>query len=321
MIDTLEAPPALTTLEAAPAPRPARRGIFSLVLRVGVTAGLIAWTVATTDWTAVGRSFASMRLELWLAALATLIVAQLLSAWRWQILSRPFGFERTVRQMASYYFIGMFFNLVLPTSVGGDVIRAWRLDGGSGRRLAAFAAVFLDRFSGLCVLLGLACLGVACYPATLPPWVVWFVLGTTACAVLGIALAPWLAGLGARVVRPLGKVRTALQTLQRPRLLAVSTALSLGVQAANVVLVMFVGWGLGADIPIGYYWILVPSVSLLAMLPASINGYGLRERATILFLAPLGVAQTTAVALALAWTGVFLAASLLGGLVTLCERS
>jgi glycosyltransferase 2 family protein len=319
MIDTLPAPASITERQTQ-SERPERRSVWPLVVRIGGTVGLLGWTAATTDWTAVGRSFAAMRLEFFLAALATLIAAQILSAWRWQFLSRPFGFERTVRQLASYYFIGMFFNLVLPTSVGGDVVRAWRLDGGSGRRLAAFAAVFVDRFSGLCVLLALACVGVLCYPATLPGWVVWFVLGTTACAASGILLTPSLAAMGERVIRPLGKVRTALQTLRRPRLLLVSTVLSLGVQAGNVILVMLVGWGLGADIPIAYYWILVPSVSLLIMLPASINGYGLRERATILFLAPLGVAQSTAVAVALAWTGVFLIASLLGGVVTLCER-
>jgi uncharacterized membrane protein YbhN (UPF0104 family) len=300
--------------------RPPSTRKWSHWLRLGVTVALLAWVAKGTDLAKVGSTFANLRGELWLAALGTYLAAQVLSAWRWQMLARPFGFNCSVRQLTAYYFIGMFFNLVLPTSVGGDVVRAWRLDGGQGKRLAAFAAVFLDRFSGLCVLLLLGCVGLALYDGPLPSWITWFVVGSAFSAAPAIVLAPWLAALGQRFARPLEKLRVGLRTLRSPKLLLGSTLLSLGVQAANVFLVMLIGWALGADIPVGYYWIMVPMVTLLSMLPASINGMGVRENATALFLVPLGVPESTAVALALAWFGVFLAASLLGGLVFLCER-
>jgi hypothetical protein len=154
---------------------------------------LVAWVGCRTDWTEVGTAFAGMRVEIWLAAVGMLLMTQILSAWRWQALARPFGFECTVKKLTSYYLIGMYFNLVLPTTVGGDVVRAWYLDGGSGRRLAAFVSVFVDRFSGLIVLLGLACLGLALSPLELPRWIDWFVWGTGGCAVCAIAVAPLLA--------------------------------------------------------------------------------------------------------------------------------
>ena len=73
-------------------------------------------------------------------------------------MARSLEFERPLRHLVGYYFIGMYFSLLLPTSVGGDVVRAWYLDGGTRRRLGAFATVFLDRLSGLIVLLAMACL-------------------------------------------------------------------------------------------------------------------------------------------------------------------
>ena len=41
--------------------------------------------------------------------------------------------------------------------------------------------------------------------------------------------------------------------------------------------------------PAAYYWVLVPMVSLLTLLPVSINGMGVREGGMVLLLAPLGV--------------------------------
>jgi uncharacterized membrane protein YbhN (UPF0104 family) len=265
-------------------------------LRYAISGLLLAWVGWHTNWQQVGSAFAHMHAELWLAALAVLIGAQMASAWRWQLLSRALGFERTAPQMFGYYFIGMYFNLLLPTSVGGDVVRAWYLDGGTGHRLAALAAVFVDRCSGLVV------------------------LGSTACALLCCAAAPLLARYGGGAPQRLQKVRVALTTLTAPGLLAGSTLLSLAVQAGNVCIVFLLGEAIGAQVPFAYYWILVPMVSLLTMLPVSINGTGVREEAMVWFLAPLGVGAGTAVPLALLWFSVALVSSLMGGLVYLFGR-
>ena len=50
--------------------------------------------------------------------------------------------------------------------------------------------------------------------------------------------------------------------------------------------------------PPAYYGVLVPLVSLLTLLPISLNGMGLRELATVVLLAPLGVGAAEAVTLA-----------------------
>jgi len=122
-------------------------------LRLLVSGLLLGWLAWRTDWSQVGDAFANLRPDYWLAALGLYLATQLASSLRWQLLARPLGFELPVWRYAGFYFVGMFFNLFLPTSVGGDVLRAWYLDGGSGRRLKAFLSVFVDRLSGLLVLL------------------------------------------------------------------------------------------------------------------------------------------------------------------------
>src|SRR5262245_44722715 len=126
----------------------------SKLFRFGFSAALIAWIVWKTDssdWERIRTAFAEMRLQYWLLAVGVLVVSQLLSAIRWRYFTDQLRFPRSLKQLTSFYFIGMYFNLMLPTSVGGDVVRAWYLDGGAGRRLAAFASVFLDRLNGLMV--------------------------------------------------------------------------------------------------------------------------------------------------------------------------
>jgi uncharacterized membrane protein YbhN (UPF0104 family) len=287
----------------------------SKLLRVVVSVVLLACVAWKTNWSNLAAAFASLRLELWLAAVATFGLAQVTSAWRWRLLARALGFAHGLKQLIGFYFIGTYFNLLLPTSVGGDVVRVYYLDAGSRRRLPAFLSVFLDRLSGLLVLLGLACLGVLLSPVHLVPWVVWSVWGITAGALIGMVTLPLLAGWFKLGQRRVEQIRAALRLLRDPRLFVQTTLLSAVVQSLNVVLVWLVGLAVDAQVPASFYWIMVPMVSLLTMLPISVNGMGVREMSTALLLAPLGVSQDLALSLAVLWFAANAAVSLVGGIV------
>ena len=285
-------------------------------VRLLVSVALLGWFAWCTNWTQVGQAFSHLRVELWVAAVLLYVVTQLVSAVRWRLLAEPLGFQRPLPQLAAFYFIGMYFNLFLPTSVGGDVVRAWYLDGGSGRKLAAFLSVFVDRFSGLLILLLLACVAAAVCPVTLKPWITGSVWVTAGCAAAALLSLPWLGRLTARfdsLRRLVGNLRIYLDL---PGLLLTTSALSLLVQVANVVIVWLVGQAIDAPIPASYYWILVPMVTLLTLLP-SLNGIGIREGGMILFLGPLGVEESTALTLSFLWFSVFTAVSLGGAAIYL----
>lgn len=283
-------------------------------VRLVVSGTLLAWLAWETDWGEVSQAFAGLRPAPWLAAVGLYLAAQVISSVRWQLLARPLGFAQGPRQFLGFYFIGMFFNMLLPTSVGGDVVRALYLNGRSGRRFPAFLSVFVDRFSGLLVLLALACVGAFFYPRPLPEHVGWAVWGTAGSAALGLALLPLLGRCTRRFQRARRLGEGARLYLGRPRLLLGATVLSLLVQAANVVIVWLVGLAINAPVPAGYYWVLVPMVTLLTLLP-SISGMGVRETGMTLFLAPLGVSRSMALSLSFLWFAVFVATSLCGAVV------
>jgi uncharacterized protein (TIRG00374 family) len=296
-------------------------------LRLAGSVALLAFLAWRTDWRQIATAFAGLRVGWWLLALALYAATQFVSSLRWRLLAGPLGFHHPLRQFISFYYVGMFFNLVLPTSVGGDVVRAWYLDGGSGRKVAAFLSVFADRVSGLLMLVAIALTAAVCSPLDLPLRVAWTVYGIGAAAAVGLLGLLILARYSVpstqysvlrlrwrgRLDRLLNFVRDARAALfPGLRLFIITTLLSVVVQAANVIILWLAGVALGIDVPASYYWILVPVVTLMTLVPISLNGMGVREWGTVLMLAPLGVGSGPATALAFLWFLTFSAVGLSG---------
>jgi uncharacterized membrane protein YbhN (UPF0104 family) len=282
-----------------------------------VLVGVLAWRL---DWGRVGAAFVRLDLRLWMAALTVFLLAQAVSSTRWRMLAGVLGLPGGQGRFLSYYFIGMFFNLVLPTSVGGDVVRAWYLarQGGNppvGRRTAAVLSVLADRANGLAVLMVVACVSLACYPLPLPSWVTLTVAGLGTATVVGLLLLPVLPRLEGRLP-PQPRLRQAVGgavvILRNPRVLLGATLLSLVVQLASILLTWLIGRGLGLSVPLAYYGVVTSVVAVLTLLPVSVNGMGLREWGTAILLAPLGIDTAEAVTLAFLTFAVQAAASLSG---------
>jgi uncharacterized membrane protein YbhN (UPF0104 family) len=273
-------------------------------LRIFGCLGLAAFIAWRLDWGHLGAAFARLDLTLWLLAVGVYVGAQVISSVRWRLLARAIGFGGSTVRYVSYYFAGMFWSLALPTSVGGDVMRGLYLANQGGpaapRRLEAFLSVFAERLSGVLMLAALACVATPFCPFPLPDRVLAGVALVGTGAVVGSGLLLVIPGdmTGGRSVRARLSGVVGLYR-SRPRLLLGSALLSFLVQALNVVLVALVGAALGLPVPLLYYAVIVPLVSLLTLLPVSINGMGLREGAYILFLAPLQIDQAVAVGLGL----------------------
>ncbi|HEV3237999.1 MAG TPA: lysylphosphatidylglycerol synthase transmembrane domain-containing protein [Gemmataceae bacterium] len=309
--------------------------------RVAITFILLGLLAYKIDWGQLGNDLGQSHIQYWFLAIIVYLLSQVASSMRWRWLAAPLGFHQPLSRFLSFYFIGMVFNMLLPTGVGGDVVRAWYLDGRSGRRLAAFLSVLADRGSGLLVLLALACLGVLFYPYSLDWRISAIVWATAALALSGLgmiaAIALWKPksvrawdakyvpdhhrkGLKGKVKHLRARLRALVLSLShafmlylhRPTLLLGTTALSVIVQAANVLLVWLIGQALEIPAPAAYYWILVPMVSLAVMIPIDINGAAIRPYVTVALLAPLAVSSEKATALAFMWLGAVLVASMTG---------
>jgi hypothetical protein len=281
-------------------------------LRALVTVALLTFLACKADWPELGRIMTQVSAVSVAWALLIYAAAQVVSTIRWAALASRLGVSMPMTQYLRLYCIGMFCNLFLPTSVGGDVVRALRLGALSGRHGEAAASVLADRLSGLGILLLLASLALVMVPAGIPEWLRWTIWSTTVLAAAG-ALACYR--LPASVARFPG-VRWIFESINvlfdHTGVGLLTILLSLVVQGLNVVLVWVLGVSLGLPVPAAFYWVLVPTVSLVTMLPVSLNGMGVREGCTVVLLLPFGVTTSQGITLAVLWFIVMSAISLTG---------
>ncbi len=292
----------------------------SLLLRVGISGGLLAWVLSSLDLSNLWSQAKLLNPWAWAAALALSIVAQSLCSVRWWSLAQALGIRASLPRMWRLFVEGSFFSLCLPSSIGGDVVKIFRLSPTkSGRVLAAFS-VAADRVAGLIAVL---IIGLAAMSGRS--------LGVSGLATIGIGTGILLAAciavwLGMRLLRqvhaslnPDGRVVKVLKPLvpyqNRPRVLIAAIGQSIVIQLIGATTLLTLGWGLGLEIPVVAYFSVAPLIALATALPLSINGVGIREGLMAVLLREYGVAPEVATALSLIWFTVTVTTGLLGGLV------
>ena len=90
-----------------------------------------------------------------LLAVFLLLSSTLLNAQRWSLLAKAVALGRPFWQLVQYCFVGLFFNLFFPSTVGGDFSRCYYLSKGGGRYKDAFYSVLADRVFGISVSISL----------------------------------------------------------------------------------------------------------------------------------------------------------------------
>ena len=286
-----------------------------LALKIGVTVGLLAYLGWRVDLASVAGIVSGASWGWIAAAFALYCALQGLCAWRWLLLARVLNLAGSWSTFVRYYYVGMFFNLFLPTGVGGDVYRCYYIARSSSDWTRAIVSVLADRgvgFGTMCVIAAVATFAFGA--VDLPAWLEW-ALGAGVAGVL-VLLAAVVAARG-----PLSSLRTAMPLIveffRRPGVLAFVAGLSFLLQSLVIVVNVLNAEALRLNVPVVFYFILIPLIAVATMIPVSLNGLGVREGAFVFFLAQVGVPEAQALALALLWLAVTAAAGLVGGLVWL----
>ena len=94
-------------------------------------------------------------------AIVAACVGIILSAWRWQQVLRLFDAHVPLPTLTRHYFAGQFVSNVMPSTVGGDVVRVARCAKNVDSTSVAFGSVVLERLSGMIALPLLVIVGFA----------------------------------------------------------------------------------------------------------------------------------------------------------------
>jgi glycosyltransferase 2 family protein len=304
-----------------------RKQAMSLGLRIVVSVGMLVVLVAKVpsfdpadlvpEW--------SLATAGWLGIAAVLTLAGIiLSALRWQKVLDALEIRTRLPRLMSHYMAGQFVSNVLPTTIGGDVLRVSRLSRDTGESPGTFASVVLERLTGWLVLPLITIVGFAVNPGlrhlgTATRIALCLAFGTLMLlvAVLAAAGSPRLGGRFATKEgwrRFVGAVHLGVDRLRsHPAAAANVLAAGFAYQLALVLAAVAAAQALGLQ-PAGLTALLAffPAVLIAQVLPISMAGLGVREGAFVLFLTPLGVAQQDAIALGLLLYLLNLLVSLLG---------
>jgi len=311
---------------------------FALRLLVGV--GLL---VLVFQFVNVGDALRAVRSldGRWLAASAACYVAtRALMALKWWVLLGGSSASISYATVQRALCLSDYYSLLFPNTLAVDVTRVVLLRHHRGGAGFMTAAILADRVINVAATAGVSLLALAATYALRGGWPF---SSAVASGVIGIALLVLVVALmaasrrvmtfsigllrsaqralpqGARLagwIETAAKVHTAMSTmLTSRRTLLPAIVLAVAMVLARVGSIFFLFVAVGAPQPFSLTLMLVPIITLIALLPISVLGLGVKDGAFVFFFGGAGVPASLALAVSLSSYGVIIGASLLLGLI------
>jgi hypothetical protein len=254
-----------------------------------------------------------------------------LSSLKWRVLLAADGIHQSLGTLVASHLVGSFFNMFLPSTIGGDAYRIADIGKRSSRTANAAASVMADRLSGF---MALALYGLLLFPVfyrRYTPDLRLLLLPAAAFAgLLAVAFVLWEQVLLRRLARLLplsirAKVEKVLDALlgsiraygRRRSVLFAVFGISFLFQFLAIVAVYCLGRGVGLGLPLLPFGFFVPFISLMEMIPISIFGIGLRDTGYVWFMFAVGRTRADAAALSVLYVATTVVYVSLGGLLYL----
>jgi glycosyltransferase 2 family protein len=307
--------------------------LFALA-KIAVTALLFFLIFRKIDFHQFGTTLRNARLDILGLAFLVLWIGHYICIYRWRMLMRPLMPVLGTGKLFGIYCIGLFFNLTFPTVVGGDVVKMYYAGKPSKAYAQSFAATFLDRDAGMLAMMIIASAAILAYPVSVPgipvSLIIWSAFAAFILGNVGI-FSPYFHRLLtgflirihlAKIAKKVDTISSAFQIMWQHKSVLV---FSLLISIVNQLLVIAVTWimalGLRIKVSPTYFLVFVPVITLISMIPISLNGMGLREYAFYSLFGAIGVAAASCIALGVLSSLMTILSSLPGGVVYIFFRN
>lgn len=313
------------------------------IIKIVVSIVLLAYLFHKIDLASLKTSLATAHWGYVIFALVLYIAGQILNSYKWALLIKTKDMLIPFPKLVSYYFIGMFFNLGLPSIVGGDIPRGYYLykDYGESSKsgmdkqgltvVESLSTVIMQRVTGLFALIIIASITYFFFFYHNP--VLSIEMRTYLSTLFSVLLIGTAMGIGIMLKfkpKSLEKIESKSQLkivlndfgsyLHHVRLFNYVIFLSFVFQLLNIFVNIIIGVALDVSMPFSYYYVAMPIIALLAAIPVSFNGIGVRENAYVFFLGLVGIDKSVAFSFALLWLFIVIISSLLGGPIYILRK-
>jgi len=302
--------------------------IFSISLRIAVSLVIIVFLFRSIDHQNFLKLIRDSDKVILFISFLVFLLPYILGVLRWNMLLKAVNINLPLTRLVSSFCAGLFFNLFLPSTIGGDFMRGADLSFHTKKPKEIIATLFLDRLSGY---IGLVILAIF---AMFFGWR--FLRDQSVMLSLAIILGILVAALfilfnrflynkikiifKAQRFGNLGDLITSLHEevhifRYKKAVIAKNILLSIVIQAIIPVSFYIIALALRINLSMLYFFIFLPIITAIALLPISIGGLGLRDATVVFFFAKAGLAKDLALAMSLLNFSFILIIGALGGLI------
>ena len=261
------------------------------------------------------------------------LVNIVLSSLKWRILLLSDQINIPLSKLVVSYVIGSFFNVFLPSTIGGHSYRIYDIMRQSGQGVRTAASVFADRLSGFIALTFLSLIASFFVAIKIDQPL----LAVVPVVVLaGLLLMLYLVWRRTPVLWLLSLVRlnripklvtfveifcnTLVRYTKEPATLVRVMVISFAFQFLLILSVYLMAKGIHASAPFVYFLSFVPLITLMEALPISVYGIGVRDMGYVFFFQYAGISEVHTRSLAIVFLGVTFCCAMLGGLFYLARK-
>lgn len=294
-----------------------------------VSGAIIAYIISTVDLQALQTAVTNANFTILLISFLMHGIGYIVSAYRWQRLLSAQGYHVPTMPLINSYFVATFFNNFLPTTIGGDAVRAYDTARFTRSPVASMLGIVaVDRLTGLMALfiaslvafvLGLNIFGQdIAFSLTLVLMAVIILMAVliTNSKVTHLLNRTLTLPVISKVAGKIQNFYTALANYKQLKSELVKTVLLALILQANVIVHYYlISVALDQQVSLLYFFLIIPILIAGLQVAPSINGIGYREAGFVFFLSKVGVDTTSAVSLSFIAFSMIILLSLIGGLV------
>jgi hypothetical protein len=272
--------------------------------------------------------FASLEYIYFVPICLLLFMNAVLSALKWRLFLLADGIDIPLPRLTMTYLIGSFYNLFLPSSIGGDSYRIYDIAQQSRDSVRSAASVFADRFSGFLALVSLSLISSVLVAQQfnnlfflLAPLLIFLLMLVLLIALVKEKPVRSLLSLTrldrfALLVKLMEKFFRSFQCYGADRkLLGQVMLISFIFQLSVISIIHLLALSLHTSVAFFYFSAFVPLITLMEALPISVFGLGLRDVGYVFFFGWVGMTDVQTRSLALLVLATSVGYSLVGGLV------
>jgi len=289
--------------------------LILLLVRIIISVSLIVFLVKTQfkDIRSALEIIKSVNKPLLILSLSTHIFGIWITAVRWNTLLGTQKVKLGTTTLTLTVLIGFFFNNFLPTSIGGDVFRTYDAAKKANIPIETSASIIIvERFSGIisastyaiiALFLGFTAIGNQSF---IIPVIIFFI---TCIIIAFIILNPSILRLNKLInrIKFLKKVKQKLANIyftflsfKKFKWVLVRVLIySFLLQFAVILNYFLAAKSLGINLNLTAFIFIVPVVTIIAMVPISIGGIGIRENTLVFIMTAMGVGSEQAAICAL----------------------